>query len=471
MNKIFLTFFFGLLLSNAQAQQIDTTLARQHQEVLQKALMEQHKKNGYALKPTDLQQRVIAQCVKNPNFPPPRPKDSITYGYNSARGSRFDFNSPIIGYDVQLANTLEPAPFSLLAVSVKSYSNDILKATSTASYRTDNKVDTLVSYYEPFSSPYGDSSKTINSYDIAGRAATTDYIEYHTTGAINRMTRYSYNSAGQRMADSSWAKENGTWHLADFWQYHYNTTGQRDTAAFWIYDQNTPKLDNQSVYTYYPDGTLHTMGWHKQVSDTALYSVYDTLGYTTGIGYFTSIVSRTLYRDGSRILTNRRDRRMNFPAANGSLDSAKFYTWNPDSARWDIRTLLRYSCNNFGNPDNIHEFRFVDQVQFPERTFTFYYETYEEVLGIDRREKSGSFALYPNPFTDKLSIQCNDKTVAGSYQFRLVNTLGATVWSAQKTWQGGLFSFHLPQTLAPGVYFFQVLKSDAPVHTTRLVKE
>lgn len=470
MNKILLASLATLLFTHAQAQQLDeAALSRKHLEALQRVMPEQYKTNPYALKPTGLQQRVIAQSNKYSPTSTLR-KDSITYGYTGTRGSRFDFNSPLIGYNEQLPNTLEPTSYSLLAENVKKYSNDNLIQTSTATYRTDNKVNTLIIHYQPFS-PYGDSSRTTNSYNVSGQATATDYIEYRTTGNIDRTTRYSYNNAGQRVADSGWIMENGAWQLARFAHYHYNTAGQLDTATFWIYDQNTPKPDNKSVYTYYPDGTLRTMSWSLHVSDTSLYSVHDTMGYTSGIDYFTFGESLTRYQDGSRLLINRRDRRENFPAANGSLDSSKFYTWNPDSVRWDIRALLRHSCNNFGNPDNIREFIFQGQTAYLSRTFTFYYETYEEVLGITDKEKSSSFAVYPNPFTNRLFIRSNDKTaMPGICQFRLMNMLGATVWSQQRTWNSGL-SFNLPPDLVPGIYFFQVLKDDAPVHTTRLVKE
>jgi len=468
MNKILLTAFSGLMLSNVQAQQInETILVRQHQEALQKALMEQHRRTGYVLKPTGLQQRVIAQCVKRLGSLLPSQTDSVIYGYTGSRGSRFDFNSLDVGYTGP-ENTLAPGPFSLLAESWINYSNGNSYQTGAITYRPDDKVNAMVIRN---ANPPSDISRTINSYDNEGRAVATYYTEYPGTGDTNRMTRYRYNNADQRTADSSWIKENGSWHLTDFQEYHYNTIGQKDTATFWTCDQNTPKLDNKSVYTYYPDGTLCTMSWYKHVSDTALYSVYDTLGYTPGIRYFTFAESLTLYQDGSRLLTNQRIRRENFPAVNGSLDSAKFYIRNGDSANWDLNKILRYSCNDFGNPDSIREFRYVQQQEFHTRAFTFYYETYEEVLGIASPEKNCNFDLYPNPFTTKLFIRCSNKAAGGAYRFRLINMLGATMWSESKSWNTDLHSFNMPATLTPGIYLFQIVRNDAPVYTARLVKK
>lgn len=457
-------FLFLLLIGSniAIAQQgQDNLTSKCEREVIQ-LLRRQLSANIGELKPTGLKQRVIAQSISDGIN-----SDSTAFEYSGMRGSRFDFN--LYYYDPVLENAMEPDAFSILADSISSFRNDTIRYVDYAYYRAENKTDSLFTIF--LDEIYDlDSTKMINVYDGNGTATHTYYFSYDpVTSDTNAIIQYNYDiTHTNKLTDTVWGKESGSWLLGSTNQYHYNSLNQLDTATGWGDLSGTPTMLNKSIYTYYPDGKLRTRLSTIYLDGTYFYSYSDTFGYTSGIDYCTwwQSIRTTDFGNGGELLYSLS---IKYPGINGNPDSTKLFTKNTASANWTPKGVYRYTYNSYDNPDEILYFQPSNTSGTPDQRRRFYYETYDDGLSIKDVDNDNTIMIYPNPFNSYLDIEWKERQNQ-KCKIKLVNLIGQEILSVTSYPKSGKLRLPVSQ-LANGFYSLLIEGVGGRIVSKKLVKK
>ena len=88
-------------------------------------------------------------------------------------------------------------------------------------------------------------------------------------------------------------------------------------------------------------------------------------------------------------------------------------------------------------------------------------------LGVTTLETNESLNIYPNPFTNQLTILLNT-TPAEKCEFILYNVLGAEMINSMIVNQSSTFD---TSTLPSGVYFYKVMSNGTIIQTGKLVSK
>lgn len=458
---------FGIFQLQAQTPFLKKQNAPDKNHILLRDLL-RHQSTNTAQKPTGLQQRVIAQSSSNMFSPE---VDSNTFKYTGTRGSSFDFNGLDYRYNTSFTNTYsplfrfpgDPRPETLLADSIRSYTDGQLYQYARAYYRTDNKIDSVTNGYDDGSggfTPY----KSINTFNPQGFLTKSFSLMESTPGVLDTalIYGYSYNSTFSRVErDSIWIM-NSTPILVGVTTYHYNNN-KLDSMLSWD-PQAGPEPLNKYSFTYYNDGKLRTIKNYDYETGSPLLYYADTLGYTSGVDYHT-FFQEEYYEDG-----NFSDgyREVKFPGANGLPDSIQAYERGSAVAAWGYSATLLPEYNSYHNPVAFYITTALTGTDTMARSF-FYYETYNDGLSVKPLATNADFNVYPNPFTDNLSIEWKGKQQSNT-TIQLINIAGQEVFKTSVKLNNGANSIHIP-ALNSGHYVLMIRDAEGKSWSHKMVKK
>lgn len=394
--------------------------------------------------------------------------DSTRYNYTGTNGSHYSYNAVGMNYSQYFSNVYAPMfqlPYlpgsqDVLADSITLYDNVGVTERQKAYYRADKKIDSTVQTNGGGPVIY----KSINAYNPQGyQTATYELQKTGTTWDTSYIKKISYNSSFTQVErDSIWAGPILAPRKTSI--YHYSA-GKLDSFITWDI-QGSTIVREQGYYIAYTSAgkisTIKNFDFDSFTGEPHPYSI-DSLGYTTGVADFTLYDNKIFDAD----TLNYTDRQELFRNAIGLVDSVKFYTAEgSDPLAMEIKVRLTY--NSFNNPEAL----IAKAAILPQEivAYRFYYETYEDQTNAVRPLTANQdFAVYPNPFSNKLSIDWKGKqnTVA---TVRLVNIIGQEVYNSPMQLKTGTNQLNVPQ-LTPGSYVLLIGDAAGKSWSSKLVKQ
>ncbi len=467
----------ALLLSvvRADAQQNPVTRHRHNPETkaLIQNILSRQSAGKTALKPTGIQQRVIAQATEFFLF---ENNDSVTFKYSGARGSEFDFNymeylysdGSNNNYDPIFRFSEEPDPLSVLADTVKRYQNGEWYNTRAMHRRPDNKVDSAY-----ISNDNGMGSLTsfsvFNFFNTQG-LLTYSYNQQEVSGGVvdtGYAKQFTYNNAGTREeSDTTYLGWSGVTIAVGAVTYHYNNTNRLDSATYWDLENTTLVLGSRTKFTYNTNGKLSTLKNYDYSTGTPRLHYADTFGYTNGADYFTFYQEDYYNQDGS-YSDGVRD--VKYVGANGLPDSIKMFEREDPTAAFGHSGTIFPTYNSFNNPQQY--FYLVDGTSGAMDTAlraTFYYETYDDGLSIQPLADNKDFSVYPNPFTSNISIDWKGETT-NEVTVSLTNIIGQQMFRKDVKLNTGKNTIDV-LSFAKGFYLLQIRDANGKAWSTKLLK-
>lgn len=424
-----------------------TPKAKKHQQILNYVLNLQAGRHTAAHKPTDIQQRIIAQATSD--------GDSTVYKYTGTNGSSYNYNSVSQDEDMFMYPTeftagpviLENYGYSttnLLADSILNYYNGELSDVNFAQYNAADLIDSFGSFTPDNSG--SDNYKA--SYNPSG--LIDSLVEYYGSGSavVTYASAFIYNSAGKIALIKSYYDGN-----IDSTMLYYNSDGLPDSVR---------EGDMHGVFTYYADNKLKAV--HISYEDNGgVGSSYDSFGYTAGIDYATFY--RSVDMDSSAIYDGMQMEKI--PGANGKADTVRLSYY--DENEWYADSYIKYHYNSYGNPDTLSAFDPEDNSLYGK--LTFYYEEYDDGnTAVNNISDNKQLNVYPNPFSDNITMEYTGNKSNREVLINLTDITGRSVYHDRLLLSQGQNVLPVPGVPA-GNYILMIRDADGKVYSNKMVKK
>jgi hypothetical protein len=422
-----------------------------------------------AQKPTGTAQRVIAQVYNETGY-----ADSTRFKYTGTRGSSYEHNVLNFGYNMYYGSNYPPIftssyqndPSKMLADSIISYEDTVVYHVSKGYYRNDNKLDSFTS--TSISSPNPDYvERNLHTFYPGGylKEATSLYDD-GTTSGINQIRRLTYSSNYDRVMTDTLLADDGASGVEPFvvTEYHYNAQGKPDTVTT-LFNFGTDFIPfSKAVIGYTADQKVRTIRTYDVAPNSSQLSLYqtDTFAYANNSTYFTFWENTTLDEDGN---LSDGQRWIKNVGTNGLPDSINIYS--NDGTAWSEQITLHYTYNSFSNPVTLN----ATMGGAPEDgMITFYYETYDDgqVNSIKPVAENKDFTVYPNPFSNNISIDWKGKA-QNNVTVSLTNIVGQEVFKTELKLNAGQNTIALP-ALTSGNYILLLQDANGKSWSNKMVK-
>lgn len=430
----------------------------QHREEVRLLLQQQAEK--IAAKPTGMKQRVIAQRRKSFLM-----NDSATYAYSGTRGSRFGYD--LFRFNYYLTDAYSPQALNTytLADRVNYYQDDVFQWTDYGYYRSGNKIDSIATNFDgTIYNP--DRGRIIYTYSVPEFPASRNSLQYNSgsptdTGTI---TNYFYSNS-ELVSDTTLAKVGGVWTNQAANHYNYGIGGKLSEKRSYTIVGSIAELSSTSSYSYYPDEKLKRVYTLRYSAGMPTDTLIDSTAYTPGINYATYWETRRYKNSTSTYQSSFTE--IWYPGSGGAPDSA--FTAIGFSNSSQIETRYFYIINSFSNPERITIFEEGNTSPNPDQTINFYYEIYDDGLAINKLPDDGGFKVYPNPFTNQISVDCQNQN-NGAISVRLLNVIGQQVF--ETTLQSALITqtINVPN-LSDGYYIMLLQNEKGEIRSKKMIKE
>jgi len=430
--------------------------------------------NEVASKPTDMQQRIKAQAFTELSGSTTT-VDSFRYTYSDRNSSSYNYND--IGYNQDFEPAYAPMfidhryeynPEDLLADSIVSYNNGVVKDLQRAYYRSDKKIDSISGFSDNNSGGlYRNSSAVF--YTPEGHVSSIYALK---DNGVNPLDTYSvrnfyYNTDQSKvLADTEFINPPVV-SAFSVNNYAYNAVNGRLDTMYTSFIYTGGALLSRTLFSYYADGKLAKVVRQAQEGTDWITQNYDSLGYDGASGYYTYWKQTSLYVSGSQVFEVSHLTRQ-FPGASGHPDSTWQYAWNIETGSWIPAIRWTFEYNEAGNPSKIVSTSYESGSPQPMGHAVFYYETYSDGLSIQDAAASKVLPVFPNPFTDHIAI--NWEQSQGTVYLHMVNISGQTIFKKEMIFQVGINMLSLPE-LSAGTYMLQVRDNRGNVYNQRLIKK
>lgn len=454
---------FGLSKTMAQQTiQSGYILSEHHQKIIK--LLEDQERNLWAAeKPTGIKQRVIAQSYHaGTSF------DSTAFKYSGRRGSRFNYNLFSFPRFMNLSfDTLNPrvfSPFYLLADTIATFTDTPMYA-DYCSYRPDNQIQNLFTDY--FDEDYTiRHTRWYMDYNAEGLEKVR--YQWQTTSSVLGDTAImirNFYVAGKRTIDSIWRRDNSNWILGSYIRHGYDASNRwlNDSTFAVTPGSSSSQLAQAISITYYADSRIKTFET-EIFSDGMLWQkIADSFGYQIGIPYSTYWRSEsTVPEFPSHTITEEK----RFPGSNGLPDSVETsFTQTDNSIR---RQTYHFQYNSLGNPEYVLGYDESNTSGIPDRKYHFYYENYDDGLSISNAAKKKPVKIYPNPFTNMLTIDVPSRELTKAI-LEWYNIFGQRLHIQQTVLEKGQNLITSPE-LSAGIYILHLKDESGNIQSWKLEK-
>ena len=343
------------------------------------------------------------------------PNDTIKYIYNTvSRGSG------TIGW----YGGLYPDPMqSPMLISCDSFTYKLtgINQRGRINYNTDNlpvymRIDSFGSagyqpreyhYYEyntamrrvadsQYFVPSTSSIKRYRTYDGSGFPVTDSVYSFTSASPASKVV-YTNNTAGDPIEANNYYWNAGTMS----WELYFRTTTVYDAS-----NRRTLSLMEQF------DGT----SWTNYMKDTFAYT-----------GSFTAHIHESHYSwlAGAWVGTAANDYTLNTA---GKWDTSFYYSWNSSTNSFYITEKDFFLYNTAGNivlgQGIFYNASTGTYDAAPYDINRFYYEDYDDVVGVNERAPLKGVTIYPNPAKGKLYIDCSQQATVGNLQVTITDLQG-----------------------------------------------
>jgi hypothetical protein len=482
MRKILLVATFivsrGLLFAQSEHSfPFESDTPTKHQILVQSLLDKQQSSIGTAQKPTGIHYRVIEQTV---GFEGEPVHESIMFKYSGSRGSRFNYNNQAfcyIGGDEPIyndhfdsnyfpfnLNVVESQSMDVLADSVIhhfTYNNNV-KPFSYAQYRSDNKTNFYQNWW--VTNTGYEMRMTYHQFNPNGYLTQLTNIYKHSQvpsfDTVN-IVKYFYDINQEKLLkDTSY-----NWYPSGLFpkeakEYHYNTQNLLD--SIWIFKRvgfsSLFSLDMTSAISYNGSGLIEKIRSVQYAEDgTMMEQTTDSVGYSGMLPFYTYFQEEIISDDA--VFSKRL---IKYIGSNNLPDSAKWFIGAGSST---VTYIYEYDINdnpistvttNLGTPYGLR--------------YRFYYETYDDGnnVGIKETRANNNFNLYPNPFNNKINIDW--KNAATKAKISLINIIGQTVLTLNKSLSNGNNVIDLPVSVL-GDYILMIQDEKGNIYNQKLTKK
>ncbi len=466
MKKIFII-LATCFVNQLGAQTTDTDLFQRNQSrnyVLH--LLRQQQSTSTQRRPTGTTQRVIAQTTNRPTS-----WDSIAFKYSGTNGSEFNYNA--FTYNEVLNTGWFPSfvppyrlqPLDVLADTIVQMEAGVLSNKDYGIYRPDHQLSFIQSEMGAWAMP-NDRYRVVIGYGLNNKPAAYFMSSYSSTSTPDTSTviKLTYNNSGKVTIDSTWIKGNASWTLEGVCRYYFDAGEKLITDT--LFSTALPGFmpSRVTIYDYYADGKLANMTATFYDQNGPITKTVDTLGYTTSIPYSTFWEHRWTYFSSGNTVINREIRYPN--ATSGLPDSARTLIASSSS---QTERILRYEYNSFQNPEKITIFNSGSPNSNPYDVRRFYYETYDDGVGITEKQNEKNIDVYPNPFTNEILIR-SGFTASIQANATLSDITGKVVFSKNIRITSGSNVISAPN-LSPGLYILSVAGPNGLAYRKKLIRK
>jgi Secretion system C-terminal sorting domain len=386
--------------------------------------------------------RVIAQTTKDNTLG--SLNDSVAIKYNTGRASYYDFNTMLYPYNYPYNSSPMfnfGGVFTTPQVMFDTLRHWTIDPNTLAYgyYETDiagwDGLNNLTSY----KALYADSSfypnmVYANNFAPASHKLNVGYASNWISGVADSAFKqyFTYNTAGQLIADSTYELHLGVWRISSKSYYTYD--GSNDLVRIDNYTNNTdtslllPLVENlQYINTYDASHRLLTVESNFLYSGGLSPYVLDTLAYTgthtfntswreyqyDTINHYWAPIFNMIKTLGSTGLPD--------TVSTQGFDSL-LNTWVPQS-RW----VMHYNGTN--DPDTLkdYEYNFTAWPAIPNFTTVYYYQTYLNTLNTANSEPVSELLLFPNPATTTVTLAHINAATNAQIILSLINMKGQLV--------------------------------------------
>ncbi len=435
---------------------------QQKQFNLVNSLVQKNPRSGsIAHKPTAIKQRVVSQVFFEDGS-----IDSSRYHYSGTNGSSYNFNNFVDpGYSYAFGPDIAPAyanfderlpSTDVHADSISSLGDGMVYARHIAYYNAAGLLDSAIEKEVPSGDIY---SKVLVQRNAAGHVTSVDEVGGAGSGSWGQRKRIIYNTSGQVTTDSSFYISGGTWSYNNSRTYHYNGSGRLDT----LMESNGSFYKTRHLFSYDGTGRLIATRAYSIVEDSpAILMTKDSVGYTEGHDYIT-YYEDTYYGEMGE---DESYRLLQYAGSHPGPDSMKIQ-FSAEGGEWFTLTTGRFEYNLQGNPVALYAENMDPEED--DQHIKFYYEDYDDGLSNKDVFLNKDFAVYPNPFTNNISLEYKG-TEQKNVSVSLADITGRTVFQSSINLQSGSNNIAVPE-LSAGTYILQVQGKTGKLYSNKLIKK
>lgn len=447
------------LQANAQAKTKflpELTPFQNSQISLTNSLLQIQAHKGIAHKPTAIKQRLVAQVFSDEDV-----VDSMVYTYSPANGSSYNHNSILtFGYSSDFNVNFSPAYVSpglnpstdISADRIRGYEDGAVYSDERAYYNAAGTIDSAI---RRTSVDGTIEASTYASYGALGYITAFEKSQFEEgTLGMAEARRIAYSSTGAITHDSTFINLGSGWMPNMTFYYHHNDAGQLDTLRVLSGPDGLLR-----VFRYDTEDRLVASDAYQVTPGSAPVKIgADTIGYTPGIPYYTFYQQKLIV--GSTEIPAITQQQ--YPGTHAGPDSFKITSAVTMTSFEEFKAILTY--NSFDNPETM-----TMSGSDVEAQARFYYEEYDDGLSNKDVFLNKDFAVYPNPFTNSISLDykgTEQKNVAVS----LADITGRTVFQSNTNLQPGSNNIAVPE-LSAGTYILQVQGKTGKLYSNKLIKK
>lgn len=351
-------------------------------------------------------------------------------------------------------------------------------AKSSYAYSSNKMAGVTNEYYPTIP---GSKDRIAYYYDAGGRLTNALYFDYFgsswdTIGASN----FYYNSSGYLITDSGSANfGGGYWEPSDKTVFSYDGSGNvtyiqtfADSSGFW-------QPASRRVLTYYPGNLLCTDSASDYLSFNGSWysSSKDSFGYTTGVSYFTSSLTKTFVNDTIMYKCTS----SKHISSSGLPDTLfyKMYAGYPGPPKLYTGYKTSFVYDSYKNPTIATEYNYNIMDTATEagwyntsisRIFYYYYETYMSDGVRNVVPSKERISIYPNPANDIVHIARPDFVKGTLTTIKLINQLGQILRMENLPWMKETETIYIGN-LAAGMYMVVIEDHEGkPLSMQKIVK-
>jgi type IX secretion system substrate protein len=454
-------------------------------------------------KTTGAQERIVAFSdydfyLPDTNFYQLGKTDSASFTYiNGQRGSKFNLNTmvydaPADFYDVSYPDhslftglhSTYTGPYyqpGILCDSARFWSSTAHDPTGKHKYIYafadsiydvyDSNANIIVHYEQSSPSFTGIGYEYLNTYDAYSRNTNSFSLKWTPSltslDTANSMI-HEYNLSSKLAIDSLNTFASGVWTPAEKWGYHYDVYGNLIHAMYFVDSSGVWVMREQYIIGYNGDNYLVTDSDMVYQGGAWVLVNYNTYGYSSGVGYYTSYTS-TNFVDGAFNSKAVYTKHVCSAGANIGLPDT-MYTSNYDvntgvAPSYLVSSAMSvFSYDSYQNPAVVSKYNY--KITSPSSGagaydaapdgFTYYY--YQQYALADVKNVAAAaenIKVYPNPASSQVTIDRPDAVIGSRTTLTLLNMSGQVIQTETLPWAKQSETMSL-SGIAPGIYFLLV---------------
>ncbi len=442
-----------MMSASSFAQLNDSTGYVQYSSLINKTLHKQTANN--ALKTTGTAERLIRSydVITKTTFT--NNDDSFEFRYSGSKGSKFDFNEmvyhPLIDIRSDFMNQADYSHPDIMADSVYQHQLNIglgtlfLKEIQENSYNNFGFVEDCKQYVIIQASSNIRTQIFYNAQFLADKVKMYIWDVNSNQWVENGLRKIKYDALGKVLTDSAFILNGSNGYDAvNAYRYEYDNNGNMTKVMQnAVFSNNTWHDVKEFLFTYYSGNQLKTSSYSSNPTQAGWSLVArDSFGYQAGVDFYTSRFQGVTFFDHGEY------KHLNSQNLPDSISYVGIQNGVPTEKK---KRIVTYNANN--NPILSVYYDYTAPTLIDRKTH-YVYETYDPLKIND--VSSEDISVYPNPAHDVLHITLKQEMLHEQIQIKLVNSLGAVVFTNSFIPQTRIVTLNINR-YTPGIYFLALI--------------